>query len=899
MRTAFICTAFDLFESTILPDKLAKYLKKENYESCVIIDSHLGAAYDFYASLSAKGISVIPGLKSDGKYYMPLNETGFFQLIKFSNNLDTKLTDVQVIDGPPRNLDLNSKNPIWEVRYLEKKDKEFFDNYRKIGKKPLLKGDYHLLSAGEYDSLFDEKLKLPEFEFPKYAHKFPVSLSEREFKKNAFDRLPDLGYTEKAYKDRLEYELGVVSSKGLESYFATVAEVVDTADKIGCWVGPGRGSAVSSLLVRVLGITAVDPVENGLFFERFLSAARDDFPDIDLDVEDEMRQELIKALKKRFGKRNLSLIQTYGTFSFRSAIRAAGKLFDLSETQIKRLIALSQKGKSLPQSLARDTNIKKTFKLSKLLIGLPSTESIHAAGVLLSAEPLDEIIPIRESGGTYISRWNMNSLETLGFQKLDLLGLRNLSILKKLYAKKPWYSKPDDSQTYDLIGKGYTAGLFQLESIEATRIVKRVKPRNISDIAISLALNRPGPLESGITAKYLKERAVPSQNAFSKALTDTLGVLVFQEQVISVAVKELGLTPEEGEMLRRALSKKKPEEAEKLIAKSLKRSTDNPESTNELIEILRKFSGYGFNKSHSVAYSLITYWLAFKKCHEPERFFKVLFSLLDAEGKARLAAEMKSRGLAFSIGENPDKRIISLCPSDLMKFRLELPLEPTAASFHEFVRKRRDSLMAKDLEFLIKIGYFDKYGTRETLLKEINNALSGVDPELKSVLRVFGYKERQTENTKEELPEEKAVFEHEALGFNLTEFHADLLYGDFVDSSLTDLYATKSNGLAAYSLMNFREKRFITDGKSLIRVQRALPEKGFIIFKSGKPDEKQAYENIELVIRRYNQPVPAEKLFPASKQNVLKIRLGGKNILTIEGAKVEDYEPDEIEVIEG
>jgi len=162
-----------------------------------------------------------------------------------------------------------------------------------------------------------------------------------------------------------------------------------------------------------------------------------------------------------------------------------------------------------------------------------------------------------------------------------------------------------------------------------------VKPQNISDIAVSLALNRPGPLESGITREYLKRRVMKSNEVFSRALADTLGVLVFQEQVISVAVKELGLTPEEGEALRRALSKKKPEEAEKLIAKSLERNTETSERVKELVEILRRFSGYGFNKSHSVAYSLITYWLAFKKFHAPDEFFKVLFSLLDREGRAR------------------------------------------------------------------------------------------------------------------------------------------------------------------------------------------------------------------------------------------------------------------------
>jgi len=414
---------------------------------------------------------------------------------------------------------------------------------------------------------------------------------------------------------------------------------------------------------------------------------------------------------------------------------------------------------------------------------------------------------------------------------------------------------------------------------------------------VSLALNRPGPLESGITREYLKRRVMKSNEVFSRALADTLGVLVFQEQVISVAVKELGLTPEEGEALRRALSKKKPEEAEKLIAKSLERNTETSERVKELVEILRRFSGYGFNKSHSVAYSLITYWLAFKKFHAPDEFFKVLFSLLDREGRARLAAEMKSMGLSFELGEGHMNGVISLCPSDLMKFRLELPIKPIETSFHEFVRKRRSSFMAKDLEFLVKIGYFDKYGTRESLLKEINNALSGVDPELKSVLRVFGYKEQQPGRIKTESSKEKAVLEYEALGFNLTEFPVVLSQEDFVDTTLTDLYATKSNGLAAYSLVNLREKRFITDGKTLIPIYRSLPEKGFIIFKKGKPDEKRAYEKIKLVTRKYNQPVPIESILPASKQNILKIKIDG-NVLTLKGAKVIAYDPDEVEVIE-
>ncbi|AKI97857.1 DNA polymerase III subunit alpha [Kosmotoga pacifica] len=896
MRVAFVVTAFDLYESIVLPNKLAEYLKREGYDTCVIIDSHLGSVYEVYSALTDRGIRVIPGLRREDRYYLPLNEKGFFQLIKFSNGLKTDLKDIEIIEGPPRNQELSSQSPVWEVRYFESDNREFFDIYRSIGKKQKLQGDYHLLSRKEYDSLFKESLNVPEFEFPRFKHKFPVSPSPEEFEKIAYDGLRKLGFSEEQYKNRLEYELNVVKSKKLESYFATVAEVVRMADEIGCWVGPGRGSAVGSLLVRVLGITSVDPIEKGLYFERFLSAAREDFPDIDIDVEDEMRQELLKALKKKFGKRHVSLIQSYGTFSFRSAVRAVGKFLGLTESQIKRLIKASWEGRSLPSSLARDETIRRTFKLSKLLIGLPYTESIHAAGVLLSAEPLDEIIPLRESGNTYVSRWTMDTLESLGFQKLDLLGLRNLSLLKKLYREIPWLKETKDRKTYELVGQGYTTGLFQLESTEATRIVKRVKPQNLNDIAISLALNRPGPLESGITEEYLKRRVMPSKEAISKALADTLGVLIFQEQVIAVAVKELGLTPEEGEELRRALSKKKPEVAEKLIAKAMKRNEESSENVRKLVDVLRKFSGYGFNKSHSVAYSQITYWLAYKKCHQPDSFFKVLFPMLPVEDRARLVAEMKSFGFSFKIGEGDDRKTVYLHPSELRKFRVKLPIEPTAGSFHEFVRKRRKAFMAKDLEFLIKIGYFDKYGARELLLKEINNALSGVDPELKSVLKVFGYKEQQVSTFEEESPLGKAVFEYEALGFNLTEFDINNSPEDIADSSLTDLYATKGTGLASYELVILREKRFITDGRTLIPVYRTLPEKGFILLTEGKVNEEKAYEKVEGVVRIYNYPVPPKHIHPASKYNILKIRIG-KNSLLMNGAKVEGYDPDEIEVI--
>ncbi|ACR80613.1 MULTISPECIES: DNA polymerase III subunit alpha [Kosmotoga] len=908
MRVAFVVTSHELYASILNPKETAFALKKEGYDTCILIDSSLSSSILWFRMLKEQGINVIPGLKKETRYYIPTSSQGFLQLIALENELTDSPEDVVVIEGVPKNLDETSEIPVWESRYVDPRQKNLFKIYISLGEKNIPEADYHLLTEEEYKKIIQPNIGVLEsalkepFELPRFKHKIPVHTTIEELRALAIEGLKEAGITDKKYLERLDKELKIVQDKGFQDYFLLIAEIVKLAKSIGCWVGPGRGSAVGSLLVRALGITAVDPLKYDLYFERFLNPAREDFPDIDLDVEDEKRPELIHKITEHFSSEKVCLIQTMGTFSFRSAARALARKMKVSESEIRNLISWSRNGKFLPSSLSKDKRMTSIFKFANQLSGLYSTLSVHAAGIILSEEDLRTIIPLRKSDEIYISQWDMKSLEYLGFQKVDLLGLRNLSLLRKLCeGKEPWNKNPDNRKSFAILSRGYTTGIFQIEGNEATAIIKKISPENLEDLAIGIALNRPGPISSGITREYIRRRrflkAIGNYTAGEHiaSLEDTLGLLIFQEQVIRLAISELKLKPEEGELLRRALSKKDTETIEKLAEVVQERSPENSEKISKYLEFLRDFSGYSFNKSHSIAYSLLSYWIAYHKANNPVLFYKLLIPLMDSGSRLRAAAEARELGLKFSIFNPGNRNNIILVPGDFRPSltKIDTSKPPKEENFFAYVRKNRNYLTAADLEFLIKTGFFDQYGSRIKLLKDINNALSGVDPDLKSVLKVFGYKEEEITEEMESLVE-KAAMEFETFGFNLTEFEVELdeKNKDFVDGTLTSLVAGSCTGIAAFVAINASGKKFITDGRTLLPVKFRVPEKGFVVFKKGHFGEKSIFSEIHTVTRIINGPVPIDHLEKASEKNTLIIDTGKK--IKLHGMKTRDFEVDEI-----
>ncbi|MEA2065667.1 MAG: hypothetical protein U9O65_00975, partial [Thermotogota bacterium] len=321
MKVAFLSQPGEPFESILKIDTTIKELKKRSYETVVILSRNFSQIYNWYSKLKSASFNIIPALKENDAYYFPITEDSLFEAIKKINGFKYDSNKLKKIYKKDSSNESNSGSFLREVRYLFPGQKEIFNIYRAIGKKEILDGDFHLPDDDEYRKYINPAVKKMDFlehnfPFPKFDHHFPISLKRHELEDKAMKNLSNLNKDTKEYRDQLRYELDIISEKGFLDYFATVSEITNLAREKDILVGPGRGSAVGSLLVMALGITYVDPVNNDLYFERFLNPAREDYPDIDLDVEDEKREELIELLSKKFGKERVALIQTQSFFSY-------------------------------------------------------------------------------------------------------------------------------------------------------------------------------------------------------------------------------------------------------------------------------------------------------------------------------------------------------------------------------------------------------------------------------------------------------------------------------------------------------------------------------------------------------------------------------------------------------
>ncbi|MEA1883410.1 MAG: PHP domain-containing protein [Thermotogota bacterium] len=417
--------------------------------------------------------------------------------------------------------------------------------------------------------------------------------------------------TDSKYQQRFDAEYSVVSKKGFSRYLLLAADIVDTAKEIGAWVGPGRGSAVGSLLVYLLGITQADPIKTKLIFERFLSLDREDEPDIDIDVEDEMRQQLLSKLRKRYtGERMVNVI-TFGTYGEKLVKRELTKHFKIEQNQLAE---------------------EKYQHLMTKIIGLPHHVSTHAAGIIFSEHDLRELIPLREmSEDSLMSQYDMNSLKECGLVKMDILGLITLSTLKKTEIS---FESLDiqDSAVYKDINTNNLCGIFQLDSRTGRKLTEDFVPGNFDEIRMLISLNRPGPSQSGLTDELISRRNGSKKVEYyhplvKEVLSDTWGVPVYQEQIMEMSMKLAGFTPKQANGLRKAMAKKDHAIMSQLKVTFIEGSMKNDlekVAAEELFDMMAEFAGYAFNKAHATAYGLITYWTAYAKHHQPLQFYKIM-----------------------------------------------------------------------------------------------------------------------------------------------------------------------------------------------------------------------------------------------------------------------------------
>jgi len=613
------------------------------------------------------------------------------------------------------------------------------------------------------------KTKLPKFETPdgKNPDEYLRELCERGIKTRFGDK------PKKEALDRLNYELSVISQTNFASYFLIVQDFVNWAKEQRIVVGPGRGSVAGSLVAYVLGITNVDPLKYNLLFERFLNPERAaGLPDIDLDFTDRRRDEVINYVAEKYGRDKVAQIITFGTMAARAVIRDVGRALNYPYSYCDKVAKMIPFGLTLDQTLAQvsefrqfyleDLQSQKLIDFAKKLEGCARHASTHACGVVISETALDNICPLQhptQNDTTIVTQYEMHSIEDLGLLKMDFLGLKNLTIiedaLSRIYVvqnkKINIETLPlDDKKTFQLLQKGETVGIFQLESDGMRKYLKELKPTELEDIIAMVALYRPGPMQlipDYIAGKNKKKKIEYLHPKLKPLLEPTYGILLYQEQVMKIAQELAGFTLSQADFLRKAIGKKIRKllmaQKEKFIEGARKNGIEENIS-QKIWYWIEPFASYSFNRSHAAAYAMIAYQTAFLKAHFPVEFTASLLTSekADIERIGFLIGECKKMGVEvlppdvneslenFTVVPGQNKIRFGLTAiknvgwnvvESIVKERKTMGPYQSIADF--LTRADPKVLNKKSMESLIKSGAFDKLGERGQLVHNLENLL--------------------------------------------------------------------------------------------------------------------------------------------------------------------------------
>jgi len=581
-----------------------------------------------------------------------------------------------------------------------------------------------------------------------------------------------------------DYEIGVITQMGFPGYFLVVADFINWSKRNGIRVGPGRGSGAGSMAAYAMGITDLDPLRHGLIFERFLNPDRVSMPDFDVDFDDRRRGEVIKYVTEKYGSERVAQIVTYGTIKAKQALKDSSRVlgfpFGMGEKLTKAMppaimgkdISLAavtdrsnerfKEAADLRSIIETDAEARTVFETALGIENLKRQWGVHAAGVIMSSEPLIDIIPImkREQDGQIVTQFDYPASEALGLIKMDFLGLRNLTIIsdaldniesnrgEKLDLEK---LELEDRAAYELLGRGDTLGVFQLDGGPMRSLLRLMKPDNFEDISAVIALYRPGPMGANSHTNYAlrkngAQEITPIHPEFTESLREILdtsyGLIIYQEQVMAIAQKVAGFSLGQADILRRAMGKKKKSELDKQFAGFRQGMLDNgysDQAINMLWEILLPFSDYAFNKAHSAAYGVVSYWTAYLKAHYAAEYMAALLtSVGDSRDKLGLYLNEcrrmgirvlppdvnESIGFFAAVGE--DIRfglgaVRNVGFSVVEQIRAARESKGAFTSFHDFLSKVPISVTNKrTVESLIKAGAFDSLGSTRRSLLEIH-----------------------------------------------------------------------------------------------------------------------------------------------------------------------------------
>lgn len=703
----YIKTDNSLLSSLINIDELIKYALKNNISSLSITDNNMYGVIEFYNKCIINNIKPIIGLEltiENKKIILYcIDNNGYKNLIKLSTINSEKTIDYDNLKKYSASLicivlykDMDiyeTLEKIYEKIYIGYKNEfeyekiqntnkvyinqicylnEFDDIYLKyltaiknsqlienvenvlinnnlILEKDLLKLNFDLTNNYEITKMCNIKIEHEDNLIPKF--KCPDSLDSYTYlKKLCIDGLKKIfGNTvNKIYVDRLKKELEIINKMGFCNYFLIVWDYVKYAKENSILVGPGRGSAASSLVAYVLNITTIDPIKYNLLFERFLNPERITMPDIDIDFEYRYRDAMVKYVISKYGIKNVAPIITFGTLCAKQAIRDVARTMSIELKMVDNLCKMIDSNLTLLENYNKNSKIKNyisineelknLYKVATKIEGLKRHTSIHAAGVVMCDKPLDEVIPLDKSHNDfYVTGYSMEYLESLGLLKMDFLALKNLTLIKDTIDELNinFDDIPiNDKKAINIFTKANTIGIFQFESEGMINFIKKLKPDNVEDIIASLALFRPGPMnniDSYIKRKKGIEKIDYIHDDLYDILKDTYGIIIYQEQIMLIASRMASYTLGEADVLRRAMSKKKESilinEKEKFITRSIANGYDEKIAT-KVYELILKFASYGFNRAHSVSYAMISIKMAYLKANYSLVFMKNLLNMV-------------------------------------------------------------------------------------------------------------------------------------------------------------------------------------------------------------------------------------------------------------------------------
>ncbi len=672
-------------------------------------------------------------------------------------------------------------------------------------------------------------------------------------------------------RDRLEFELSVIDSMGFNDYFLIVWDFVRFAHEQGIRTGPGRGSSAGSLVAYVLRITDVDPIKYKLLFERFLNPARITMPDIDIDFNDERRDEVIDYVTAKYGEEHAAQIITFGTLAARAAVRDVGRAMDVPYYEVDKIAKLipGQPGITIADALQqvpelrslaeRQPSSAKLLEMAMKVEGMPRHASTHAAGMVLSSEPLTHYVPLQSgSGSSVLTQYSMEHLESLGLLKMDFLGLRTLSIAERTL---DWikhqqqldidFNQIDDAdpKTYEMLGRGDTAGVFQLESSGMRRVLRDLKPTAFEDIISVLALYRPGPMEfipQYIAAKHGKMPIGYPHPSLEPILQDTYGIIVYQEQIMQIASQMAGFTLGEADLLRRAVSKKKrevlDEQRARFVAGSLQLNYSQEEA-NHVYDMIVRFADYGFPRAHAAAYGVLAFQTAWLKAHYPIPFMAAMLSSVTGNLRktAEYAEECRRMGFAVLPPDINESGAVFTPSENGIRFGLSAVKNAGKQAVDAILRERGqrpfDSLLdlckrvdlktvnKRVLESLIEAGAFDQMpGHRAQLLSVLEETIEAAQKWRKESeelqIGMFGLEEVQ--NWDIDLPDitpfssaQQLELERELLGMYLSGHPLDEavdLLREYELDQLTDL-AEAPDRYSAVAAVRLAELKPFTNKK--------------------------------------------------------------------------------------